>query len=59
MKTNKDFNLSKTSKRALAALPNDKRGHWKKMMIDAEVAEKRAKLAKLSGMKSQSNQGEE
>ena len=48
MKTNKDFNLSKESKRILAGLPNEKRGHWKGMMIEAEVAEKRAKLAKLT-----------
>ena len=56
MKTNKDFNLSKESKRLLASLASDKRGHWKKMMIEAEVSEKRAKLAKLSN---KSNQGEE
>jgi hypothetical protein len=48
MKTNKDFNLSKESKRILATLPTKTRGHWKSMMIDAEVMEKRAKLAKLS-----------
>ena len=59
MKTNKDFNLSKTSKRALSLLSGEKRGQWKKMLIDAEVSEARAKLAKLSGMKSQSNQGDE
>mgnify|MGYP003337651318 CR=1 FL=1 len=57
MKTNKDFCLSKSSKRMLATLSTEQRGHWKKMMIDAEVAEKRAKLAKLSSPKS--NQGEE
>ena len=56
MKTNKDFNLSKETKRILSGMSGDKRGHWKRMMIEAEVAEKRAKLAKLS-MKS--NQGEE
>jgi len=48
MKTNKDFRLSKTSKRILATLPNGVRGHWKSMMIEAEVLEKRAKLAKLN-----------
>jgi hypothetical protein len=58
MKTNKDFKLSKSSKRLLAVLSKDQRGAWLKMMIDAESAEKRAKLAKLSGMKSSSNQGE-
>ncbi len=48
MKTNKDFSLSKESKRILATLTTAKRGHWKGMMIEAEVSEKRAKLAKLS-----------
>jgi hypothetical protein len=48
MKTNKDFNLSKESKRILATLSTAKRGHWKSMMIEAEVMEKRAKLAKIS-----------
>jgi len=56
VKTTKDFNLSKESKRILSGLSSEKRGHWKKMMIDAEVAEKRAKLAKLS---TKTNQGEE
>jgi hypothetical protein len=59
MKTNKDFNLSKSSKRILSNMRGESRGHWKKMMIEAEVAEKRAKAAKLSGMKSQSNTGDE
>jgi hypothetical protein len=48
MKTGKDFRLSKSTKRVLATLPNGVRGHWKSMMIEAEVAEKRAKLAKLN-----------
>jgi len=56
MKTNKDFKLSKSTKRTLSTLPSGVRGHSKKMMIDAEVAEKRAKLAKLS---TKTNQGEE
>jgi hypothetical protein len=56
MATNKDFRLSKSSKRILSGLLGEKRGHWKKMMIDAEVAEKRAKLAKIS---SKTNQGDE
>lgn len=58
MKPNKDFKLTKSSKRMLAVLTKDQRGFWLKMMIDAEMAEKRAKMAKLSGMKSNSNQGE-
>jgi hypothetical protein len=45
--TNKDFKLSKETKRILSSLPTSKRGHWKKMMIQAEVAEKNAKLAKI------------
>jgi hypothetical protein len=57
--TNKDFRLSKSTKRILSGLSKDQRGHWKKMMIEAEVSEKRAKAAKLSGTKSQSNQGDE
>ena len=48
MKTNKDFNLSKETKRILSTMTGEKRSQWKKMMIEAEVAEKRAKLAKLS-----------
>jgi hypothetical protein len=56
MKTNKDFRLSKSTKRTLATLSIAQRGSWKKMMIDAEVAEKRAKLAKIS---SKTNQGDE
>ena len=47
MKTSKDFNLSKSSKRMLALMDGEKRNHWKKMMIEAEVAEKNAKFAKL------------
>ena len=48
MKTNKDFKLSKSTKRVLASMDPSKRGHWKGMMIEAEVLEKRAKLAKLT-----------
>ena len=56
MKTNKDFRLSKNTKRILSNMRGESRGHWKNMMIDAELAEKRAKLAKLS---SKTNQGDE
>ena len=48
MKPSKDFKLSKSTKRILASMIGDKRGQWKTMMIEAELAEKRAKLAKLS-----------
>jgi hypothetical protein len=47
VKTNKDFNLSKETKRILSGMSGDKRGHWKRMMIAAEVAEKNAKMAKI------------
>jgi hypothetical protein len=47
MKTNKDFKLSKESKRMLAHLHGDKYNHWKKLMVDAEVSEARAKLSKV------------
>ena len=54
-KTNKDFNLSKSTKRILATMLGEQKGSWKRMMIDAEAAEKRAKLAKLT---TKTNQGE-
>ena len=47
MRPNKDFRLSKSTNRILSNLPTDKRGHWKGMMIQAEIAEKQAKLAKV------------
>ena len=55
--TNKDFKLSKSTKRTLALLSGDKQSHWKRMMIDAEEAEKKAKLAKYKE-RSTTNQGE-
>jgi hypothetical protein len=38
-------------------LSGEKQSHWKKMMIDAEEAEKKAKLAKYKE-RSTTNQGE-
>ena len=58
MKTSKDFRLSKADKRVLAMMPEEKRSHWKKMMIDAQVSYNRAKLAKVRD-RSNNNQGEE
>jgi hypothetical protein len=55
--TNKDFRLSKESKRMLSHLHGTKYNHWKKMMIDAEVSEARAKLTKVKE-RSNTNQGE-
>ena len=46
-KPNKDFKLSKETKRILALMDGEKRSHWKKMMIDAEISEKMAKFAKI------------
>jgi len=53
LKTNKDFKLSKSSKRALALLDGTKHNHWRKMLIDAEASESRAKLAKYKEVKSE------
>lgn len=47
MKTTGAFKLSKETKRILASMPQDKAGDYKRMMIDAEVAEAKAKLAKI------------
>ena len=47
MKTNSAFKLSKETKRILASMPQDKRNAYKQMMIDAEVSEAKAKLAKI------------
>ena len=47
MKPNKDFKLSKSAKRLLATKIGEQRGLWKKMYIQAEMAEKQAKLAKV------------
>jgi hypothetical protein len=49
MKPNKDFRLSKTTKRMLCTITDPhKRGEWKRLMIDAEISEKQARLAKIS-----------
>ena len=50
MKTDKNFKLSKTTKRMLALMPfrnQEDRNNFKRRMIDAEFCEARAKLAKL------------
>ena len=47
MKTTGAFKLSKETKRILASMPQDKAGDYKRMMIEAEVAEAKAKLAKI------------
>lgn len=47
MKTNGTFKLSKETKRVLASMPQDQRNHYKKIMIDAEACEAKAKLAKI------------
>jgi hypothetical protein len=57
MKTKSDFKLSKSSKRSLALVHGEKFKHWRKMLIDAEASEARAKLAK-NKERSNTNQGE-
>ena len=50
MRTDKNFKLSKTSKRMLALMnfgSKEGRNDFKRRMIDAEVCEARAKLAKV------------
>jgi len=47
MKTNGAFKLSKETKRILASMPQDRAGDYRRMMIDAEVSEAKAKLAKI------------
>ena len=47
-RTGKDFKLCKSDKRILARMiDKDQAGHWKSMMIDAQVAFNQAKLAKF------------
>jgi hypothetical protein len=54
VKTNGTFKLSKSTKRMMATMVNDgDRNHYKRMMIDAEVAEIKAKLAKISKPKNE------
>jgi|APCry1669189534_1035231.scaffolds.fasta_scaffold47238_4 hypothetical protein len=49
IKPNKDFRLSKTSKRVIALMGGsaEQRNGWKRMFIDAEISERVAKLAKV------------
>ena len=50
LKPNKDFRLSKPAKRMLALMKNvteEQRNGWKRAFIQAELAEKAAKLAKI------------
>jgi hypothetical protein len=47
MKTDKNFKLSKSTKRILASMPAEFRNSYKRMMIDAEYSESRAKLVKV------------
>ena len=57
-KTNGTFKLEKSTKRTLALMTGESRAHWKRMMIDAQVSEEKAKLAK-NKERSNSNQGDE
>jgi len=54
VKTNGTFKLSKSTKRMMATMANSNdRNHYKRMMIDAEVAEIKAKMAKISKPKNE------
>jgi hypothetical protein len=54
VKTNGTFKLSKSTKRIMATMVNvNDRNHYKRMMIDAEVAEIKAKMAKISKSKNE------
>ena len=47
-KTNGTFKLSKSVKRVMATMiDREKASHYKNMMIDAELAETKAKMAKI------------
>ena len=55
IKTDKNFKLSKYSKRRIATIVDPhQRGAYKRMLIEAEAAERKVKLAKVS-----KNQGED
>jgi hypothetical protein len=54
IKTNGTFKLTKSTKRIMATMANaGDRNHYKRMMIDAEVAEIKAKMAKISKPKNE------
>lgn len=55
MKTNSSYNMKKEIKRMLAITPSEKRPFLKGMMIDAQIAESKAKQAKVRD----NNQGDE
>jgi hypothetical protein len=55
MKTHSSFNMKKEIKRMLATASSEKRPMLKSMMIEAQVAEAKAKLAKVRD----NNQGDE
>jgi hypothetical protein len=50
IKPTKDFRLSKSAKRVIALMngaSTEQRNGWKRMFIQAELAEKAAKMAKI------------
>ena len=52
MRPNSDYKMSKRAKTLLALACADQRHGWKRMMIDAELAEKQARTAKFKENKS-------
>jgi hypothetical protein len=56
MKTGASFNMSKETKRLLTHTSGSNKSDWKRMMIEAEVAEIKAKQQKF---KEKQTQGED
>ena len=52
MRPNSDYKMSKSTKCLLALSCSGQRHGWKRMMIDAELAEKQARTAKFKENKS-------
>jgi hypothetical protein len=55
MKTNSTYKMKQEIKRILATTPAEKRPFMKEMMIEAQIAEAKAKMAKVRD----NNQGDE
>jgi|APGre2960657423_1045063.scaffolds.fasta_scaffold1198407_1 hypothetical protein len=52
MRPNSDYKMKKSTKTLLALSSGNQRHGWKRMMIDAELAEKQARTAKFKENKS-------
>ena len=52
MRPNSDYKMRKSTKTLLALSSGNQRHGWKRMMIDAELAERQARTAKFKENKS-------